>query len=126
MNKKMEIDEAELLKQMEDAIIQNGKYFQIKITCPVIPQEVLNQFDDEATVPGTGLTSWKSFVSKVFDYVHDNIEYTPIVSAFGENVSVVDRAIASHLSFIFLDKYYNETLKEIRGMDERFKEEEEE
>lgn len=96
MDEEIEIDKSELLNQREEEIVNGDSYIQVKITMLPIPTKKLKQIGKEYAKLGKQVLG--NFIEMVEDFVDENIEYSPIFSVNGKNVSEADKLIVLALA----------------------------
>lgn len=96
MDEEIEIDKSELLNQREEEIVNGDSYIQVKITMLPIPTKKLKQIGKEYAKLDKQVLG--NFIEMVEDFVDENIEYSPIFSVNGKNVSEADKLIVLALA----------------------------
>lgn len=116
MDKKITVNEEELLEQRKKEISEKGNYLKFECVFPNIPNEVLEEIGEK--VEDSKGIKLGNFIEEAMDYTNSHVEYRPLYTLTGKDVSVIDRVIAiSFLKSIASDLEYT-TAKEIEHIEE--------
>lgn len=114
MKEKIFIDKNMVLDERVKELENSKQYVQFKITYSPLPDGILEDLYDK--IEHNGQVVWSEYIEEVMDFVSNHVEYVPVVTITGKDMSTLDGAVLLSVAGISARKELVRILKEIGNL----------